>query len=259
MADSRTTKISIGDVLNIRRNLKGSPEAYGILLFNILLLAFVIFFETDRYLVVAAYFLETLIIGVFNVFKMLIIAFFSPEKDKTPDSKPFLVTNKDFSSSGSSNIFLIIFFIFHFGFFYMVQLTFLAGMADISGRRIAGSSGFFPNPVTFFKSALGEQGAYILLSILLVQLFILVYSFLIKKEYRVMNCTTQGMQPYGRIIVQQMVVLIGSFFIIIVRDPAVLSILLIVIKTFIDIYAQKKFDVNMLRQIQDKMSSDTNP
>ena len=40
------------------------------------------------------------------------------------------------------------------------------------------------------------------MAILVMQLFALVYTFWLRGEYKVMNCLTQGMQPYGRIFLQ---------------------------------------------------------
>jgi hypothetical protein len=48
---------------------------------------------------------------------------------------------------------------------------------------------------------------------------------------------------------QQFVVLIGGFFIIIVHNVAVYSCLLIIIKTFVDIYALKRHDTKMLKRM----------
>jgi hypothetical protein len=246
--------ISFKDILDIRHNLGRSPEAYGILLFNILVLVMVIFFQTDKYIVIAAYFLETLIIGIFNVIKMILVALFSPAAKEPPKVMTSLRKDKTFSSPRQTNLFLIVFFIMHFSIFYFVQLGIMIGSADQLDKSFPGSTSFFPNPFHFFRAALGEEGVYIFLAILMMQLFTLVYSFLIRGEYKVMNCLTQGMQPYGRIILQQFVVLLGGFVIIIIQNAAVFSIMLIIIKTFIDVWAQNRQNLKILRRLEEASS-----
>ena len=240
--------IKLGDVLKIHRNIQGSPEAWGILLFNILLLLFLFLDPEAKYLVVAAYFLETLIIGIFNVIKMFIISVFNPGQGSTPGGGATSVAPKTRMGSLGSGLFYIVFFIFHFGLFYFVQLTFVVVMI---GSRGGGESSFIPDPVRFFGATLGEQGLYIFLTLLAYQLFSLLHTFLLKGEYKERSVMAQGMQPYGRIIIQQFVVLIGGFFIILFNGALVLSLLLIIIKTFVDIYAQKYMDAAMMKQLED--------
>jgi len=245
-------KLSVTDFLRIDRNLGRSPEAWGFLLFNLLVLVMVLAFPADRYIVIAAYFLETLIIGIFNVVRMAIVALFSPVAGSGTEIIDSLRKDKGTPVQKQSNLFLILFFIMHFSIFYFVQLGLLIGSASMTDRDFPGNEGFFPNPYTFFRAALADQGAYILAGILAVQLFSLIYSFIIKGEYKVMNCITQGMQPYGRIILQQFVVLIGGFMIIIFQSAMVFSILLIILKTFIDAWAQNKHNKNILRKLMEK-------
>jgi hypothetical protein len=250
--------ISILSILKIHRNVGRSPEAYGILIVNVLILAMVIIFKTDRYIVIAAYFLETLITGIFNVIKMLIISLFSPTRKETPNLTPDVRQKKGDYSPMRMNFFLIVFFILHFSIFYFVQLGLLIGSADMLDKNFLSGGSFLPNPVAFFKEALVDQGFYILAAILLAQLFTLIYSFIIRGEYKVTNCLTQGMQPYGRIILQQFVVLIGSFVIIIIQNAVVFSVMLIIIKTFIDIWAQKRHDTSILKRMEEASASPDN-
>lgn len=247
----KTLNIKWSDILRIDRNVGRSPEAWGVLLFNLLVLAMVIFYKEDRYIVIAAYFLETLIIGIFNVVRMGIVAMFSPAARDTKALAASMRPDMSRSSPGMTNLFLIFFFILHFSIFYFVQLGILIGSAEMMDRNFPGGGSFIPNPVSFFSAALGDQGEYILTAILVMQLFALVYTFWLRGEYKVMNCLTQGMQPYGRIFLQQFVVLIGGFFIIVIQHAVVFSIILVVLKTFIDAWMQNKQAQKLLRKIQE--------
>jgi hypothetical protein len=180
---------------------------------------------------------------------MLIITFFSPVRNETPNVMPDKRSVKGFTSPLKLNLFLVVFFILHFSIFYFVQLGFIAGAADGLDNGFPGNSSFIPNPFAFFSMALGGQGMYTMMVIILMQLFSLVYSFLLKGEYKVTNCMFQAVQPYGRIFLQQFIVLIGGFFIIFVRNVAVYSCLLIILKTFVDIYSLKRHDTKMLKRM----------
>lgn len=248
--DKNTGKKIIYDILKIHQNLRKSPEAYGILLLNILILGMVIFLKPNRYIIIAAYFFETLVIGLFNVLKMIIISFFSPVGKEKPNT-----TMMGGKISGTTplqmNLFLVIFFILHFSIFYFVQFGLLVGTAEGLDDSFPGESSFIPNPFSFFKASLGEQGMITMGAIIFLQLFSLIYSFLLKGEYKVTNCMVQAIQPYGRIILQQFVVLIGGFFIIIIHNTAVFSCILIIIKTFVDIYAQRRHETNLVKRLGD--------
>jgi hypothetical protein len=152
------------------------------------------------------------------------------------------------------NAFLILFFILHFSIFYFVQLGLLTGLAEGMDKHFPTHGGLLPNPVHFFRASLGQEGKYILLAILIMQVFALVYSFLVRGEYRVTNCLQQAMQPYGRIILQQLVVLVGGFFIIILQNVIVFSVLLILLKTIMDLYSQKKHDKKLLQRIEEYLA-----
>jgi hypothetical protein len=230
------------DIFRIRENIGKSPEAWGILLFNLLILGLVFFTDSGRYSVIAIYFLETLFFGIFNVLKMIIVALFGPKNDRKPDSPPDLINDKATSPKKLTNSFLIIFFILHFSIFYFVQLFLIMSVGGRMDNGFQASDSFIPNPLEFFRADLGDQFLIVTLSIVAMQLFYLIYGFLIKGEYKVTNCLVQGMRPYGRIFVQQFVVLIGGFFIIIFNSVGVFSVVLILIKTLIDLYSQKRHE-----------------
>jgi hypothetical protein len=230
------------NIFRIRENIGKSPEAYGILLFNLFILGLVFFTDSGRYSVIAIYFLETLFFGIFNVIKMIIVALFGPKNTGKPDPQPDLIDDKATPSKKLTNSFLIIFFILHFSVFYFVQLFMIMSFGGRMDNGFQASDSFIPNPLDFFRAALGDQLLIVTLSIVAMQLFYLIYGFLIKGEYKVMNCLVQGMQPYGRIFVQQFVVLIGGFFIIIFNSVGVFSVILILIKTLTDLYSQKRHE-----------------
>jgi len=211
-----------------------SPINLFLLAINIALLVSVIFLNPNKYIVVSVYFLETFIIGIFNVIKMFSISIFKIRNEK---------------SGGIRSLFMIPFFIVHFGIFYFVQLVLILGFGSGLDSSFPVRSGMIPNPIEFFKVTLGEEGRIIVLGILAAQLFYYFYQFIAKGEYRSRAVEVQMMMPYGRILVQQFLVIIGGFFIMVFRTPIVYSILLIIFKTILDLFPiQLKSKTNPSKQ-----------
>jgi hypothetical protein len=145
------------------------------------------------------YCLETIIIGGFNILKMIIV---------TLDRK------KDvWESSGGAKMmvrgwFFILFFIVHYGFFVFVQTSIFAGVSGLNPDQSFG-------PFTF----LGKIYSYLDLDARMVlYIFIAMYGFRVMSDF-IMNGryrqTSLGLlmfQPYLRIFVQQFVVILGSMF-----------------------------------------------
>jgi hypothetical protein len=201
-----------------------SPLNIFLLAINTALLVSVIFLDPNKYIVVSVYFLETLIIGILNVVKMLSI---------------YIYRKTRMHNNDSGSIFMIPFFIVHFGIFYFVQLALILGSGSGIDSDFPVKGGLVPNPLQFFKLTLGTEGRYIVLGIILMQLFVFIYAFLIKGEVRSRSLQYQMMEPYGRILVQQFVVIIGGFFIIFLGDAMAFSILLVIFKTLLDLFPVK--------------------
>ena len=85
---------------------------------SICLIAFLLLNYVDPFAVVIAYFLESVVIGILNLIKMLLT---NREKNK---------------SIQGGLIFKCVFFILHYGFFIFVQSTFVFAMFGMSDSNI---------------------------------------------------------------------------------------------------------------------------
>jgi hypothetical protein len=145
------------------------------------------------------YCLETIIIGGYNVIRMIIVT---------------LYRKKDvWEGAGGSRImvrgwFFILFFIFHYGFFVFIQTAIFAG---VSGLPSSGSFG----PFTF----LGKIFSYLTMDARTVlYIFVVMYGlrmmfdFIVSGRYRRTSLGVLMFQPYLRIFIQQFVVILGSIF-----------------------------------------------
>lgn len=147
--------------------------------------------------VFTVYAMETLIIGMLTVLKLLLAS---------------LAKGKDTWHNGGqkmevSGFFFIFFFIMHFGIFALVQTSIFAG---VSGITPPGKSPvyFFFHWWEFINEDIGIMLMIFLLSYLLRDLM----PFMIRKDYRHAPMLVLMFQPYGRIIIQQFTVILGSMF-----------------------------------------------
>ena len=180
----------------------------------IILLVFLFTDIVEPYTVLFGYFLETIIIGIFNCFKI----YKCYQHDK--DSKGLL--------------FHILFFCFHYGFFIAVQSIFLFGIFGLS------NTADFKEPfhlITNFKLVLQLEGIDIVIYLMIfTQLVKYLIDFVLPKKYFEFKVKDVFFKPYLRIVIQQFVVILGSFFIVLSSAPIIAAVLLIVIRFFLDLF-----------------------
>lgn len=168
--------------------------------------------------IVFAYIFETVIIGVIHVVKLFFIIRYT--------NQPGIV------EKGIANYALILFFIFHYGFFIFIQSSFLY-MAF-----------FFENNKSItinwesIKVIMDLKGFYIaMISISFIHVIELLFNFIKPKRYYQKDLGKYFSKPYLRIFIQQFVVIIPFFFMVFSSQIGlVAAILLIFIRTIIDFY-----------------------
>ncbi|WP_045114676.1 DUF6498-containing protein [Microscilla marina] len=161
--------------------------------------------------VILLYVFETFIVGVFNIFKVVLAG-----------------TNKELP--GCSNFFLAGFFIIHYNGFIAIQFFFIfdliSHLEKNNGTQEAISREIVPG-----LTLLGI--AY--LSIVLSHLYSFVKNYLIAGEYKYTDSGAQMIMPYMRVAVQQLLALSGGYFLASSGNKSMaLLVLLVVLKTFFD-------------------------
>ncbi|MBK8610330.1 MAG: hypothetical protein IPL84_10395 [Chitinophagaceae bacterium] len=142
--------------------------------------------------------LETVIIGVFNIVKMACVTLFVKPKD---------VWNSEGTITKVSGLFFIIFFTVHYGFFVFIQTQIFFSVSGILENK------------SFFSSyrdiprALGSDGQLVLLIFIVYYTLQTFYDFFLSGEYKTISMGKLMFQPYGRIFIQQFVVIAGAVFI----------------------------------------------
>ena len=143
------------------------------------------------------YCMETVIIGIINVVKMACITIFVRKKD---------IWENGGSTTMQSGWFFIFFFIIHYGFFVFVQTQiFFAVSGLIPDGSLLASYSKIPG-------LLGDEGKLLLLIFITYYTLQTVLEFLLSGKYKTISIGRLMFEPYMRIFVQQIVVILGSIF-----------------------------------------------
>ncbi|MBL0181922.1 MAG: hypothetical protein IPP96_06345 [Chitinophagaceae bacterium] len=145
------------------------------------------------------YCLETVIIGLFTVIKMACVTLLVKPRDEWQSGKVTVM---------ASGIFFILFFIVHYGIFIFVQTQiFFAVSGLVKGGSVLNTYREIPN-------ALGHEGQLLLFIFITYYTLQNLFGFFLSGDYKTIPMMKLMFQPYGRIFVQQFVVIIGSMFLV---------------------------------------------
>ena len=197
-----------------------TPSLLALLLANAVPIFGVLFLGWTVFPLILLYWLENVVVGGFNVLKMLLAQ---------PD-QPIYWAGKAF---------LIPFFIVHFGMFTFVHGIFvfaLFGPKDVepfSYVRIV--------PGAIHANALGWS----VLALVLSHGFSFAWNYLKNGEFRRASLSALMHQPYGRVMVLHFTVLLGGWLVMLLSSPVGALVVLVALKTAADwrghIVERKKF------------------
>lgn len=148
------------------------------------------------------YCLETILVGIFHVFKMILTLILSRPAD---DSNGNAGQQRTVMMMG---LFIVVFFIMHYGIFVFVQTSMFFA---VSGVYKGGLSDLSPATL---QQLLGREG------MLMIILFIAYYTFQTIKDIslsginKMSDLVKMMFQPYLRVFVQQFVLILGSMFLV---------------------------------------------
>lgn len=187
------------------------------------------------------YFFETIIIGLFNVVKIyLVVKLGAKEK------------------SNSKFIFkywIILFFIFHYGFFVGVQSIFGFTLFEIEGSVDIGEPFNLIENYTKLLSFEGIQ--YALPVIFFNHMSCFVMGFLKEKKYHFFTAQEMLFKPYLRIFIQQFVVIISVALMLLTQQAILVGIILIVLRLFVDLSLEAiKVNSKFLDYLAEKMANE---
>lgn len=193
------------------------PPVLSLIISNLLIAVYAIVDNLSVMEVLWVYWIQSVIIGVFNFFKMITLKEFSTEGFKQ-NKKEVLPTKATKISSS-------VFFLFHYGFFHVIYAVFLTSFSDFN-----------------FSGPEGIDGIYLLVSSVM---FVVSYFFEFIKEKEdvsteLPNIGTIMFAPYVRIIPMHMIIIFGGFVGMIgtvfsVRGDLAVLAMFIILKAGVDV------------------------
>ena len=199
---------------------------------NLIPLAGVFFFGWDVTFIVLLYWIENLIAGFYNILKMMTLRISRTSKN-------------------SEKLFLIPFFLIHYGGFCAVHGVFLTTFFKIgSGISSLGNDSTWWGPLVFIQllfSVIAKIWAskppemiWAVIGLFISHGVSFIENFILGKEYETSTMQKLMHQPYQRIIVMHLAILGGGIFVMKLNSPMPPMIILILLKIFFDLHFHKK-------------------
>jgi hypothetical protein len=184
------------------------------------------------------YCLETVLIGIFNVIKMAAVTIFIKPRD-------------DWKSNGRTSkvygLYFILFFIVHYGLFVFVQTSFFFGLSGLFHGNT------YLDTIKNIPQILGNEGQLMLLIFVAFYMLQTVTDFFANGQYRTIHMGKLMFQPYGRIFIQQFVVIIGSIFLGLGAGK-IFMLIFVLVKIYFEIFINfeamlKKQNINQIKEV----------
>ena len=194
-------------------------SAYVLLASNLIPLIGIALHNWTVFQVLLLYWCENVVVGVFNVLRMLTA---QPRSEITWAGK----------------VFLIPFFCVHYGMFTFVHGMFV--LALFGGSKFGGFSG-----ATLLTAVRGAGLTVPVAALVASHGFSFFHNYLAGGEYRRVFLPQLMFRPYGRIVVLHLTVLLGGFLVLGLGAPVAAIVLLVGLKTAIDLGAHLKERVKL--------------
>ena len=188
------------------------PSVIALILANLVPVGGVLFFGWEVFPLMFLFWSENVIVGVFNVLKMV----FAGGGGKVGQATKF---------------FLIPFFCVHYGMFTFVHGIFIIAMF---GGELHGN---FPNVNTFWNAMQEYHLGWAVLGLIISRGISFATNFIGNGEYKNVVAPMLMAQPYGRIIVLHIAIIGGGFLVMALHSPLLGLLLLVVLKTLLDLAA----------------------
>lgn len=194
---------------------------------NMVPLLGVVFYDWNLFSIMFLYWFENGIIGLFNVFKISRASKPSVGSNLTINGRPTNLSGKAF---------YIPFFIMHYGLFWVVHGVFVIVLFGLFGGQPFGGVGP-PEIAGGFRGFEPGGVAIAALSLFLSHGVSFFVNFLGNEEYRNVTPDQQMFQPYGRVVALHVTILGGGFLAGYFGTPLASLVLLVILKTAIDVWA----------------------
>jgi len=195
------------------KEINWTPSAIWLVIMNLIPIGGVFLFGWDVGTLLFLYWVESVIIGLLNIPKILSCRGYD---------------NSVGRAAGKGGLtYLAIFFTVHYGMFSVGHIVFLSSFFDS-----------IPSILDVFNGT--RSGAGILLTMCglgLSHVMSMLLNFYGKKEYLNRSAHTQMFMPYGRIVVMHVVIIVGGMLVQAFGQPILALLLLVGLKIIIDLVA----------------------
>jgi hypothetical protein len=199
-----------------------SPPALAAAMVNLAPLLGVVFWGWGVGALVVLYWLENLVIGLFNAAKMIVVGVaMGPVWAATL-------------------LFFLPFFVFHFGVFCLAHGAFVTAMFHPAGVADADLSVFDtldPRPMIERATAAAPHLGLVLAALAAMRAASFFLFFIGRGAFRRTNIVTQMGAPYGRIVLLHLAIFAGGFGVAMAGEPAWGVLLLVLGKTVFEVWA----------------------
>ncbi|MGE3302775.1 MAG: DUF6498-containing protein [Hyphomonadaceae bacterium] len=195
-----------------------SPRVWGALAANAIPVAGVLFWGWSAGALMLLYWLENVVVGVFNALRMGVSG-----AAQGP-------------AAGVGALFLIAFFLFHYGMFCAVHGVFVWTMFGQGLETLARGADPFADPLGFVGHiALATPGLRAGFAAMVVWHAAMFFVFFLgRREYRETDPMTQMSRPYGRIVVLHVTIIAGGFVVLALGQPVFAVAILSALKAAMD-------------------------
>jgi hypothetical protein len=242
----------------VYRRTADSRSAIVLVAANLIPLVGVLFFGWSLWTILAIYWAENGIVGLWNIPKILLAeGALLPGRVGAGD-RPWAVQ----PVPGAGRVFMAGFFAVHYGLFWLVHGVFVLvlpsflGIGGIHPLEPSGIPGFLGDPGSFANGlpdptlggtvdVVGDIGPFGLLDWSAVGaaalgLFVshgvsFFVNYLWGGEYRTRTAAVQMFAPYGRLVVLHVTIIFGGFAVAFLGAPILLLVVLVALKTILDL------------------------
>lgn len=207
------------------------PSVIALVLANLVPLFGVMFWHWEVFPLLLLFWSENVIVGGFNVLKMLI------------------ATRQQSGIAAASGYFLIPFFCVHYGMFTLVHGVFVVAMFG------GGLEHGFPSPAVFW-SAIKDHGLqWAILGLTVSHGISFVHNFIMNGEFRKASPPLLMFQPYGRIFVLHITIIIGGGLMMLLGSPMIGLLILVLLKIGLDLAGHLRERIKFSRQAAREQTS----
>jgi hypothetical protein len=228
-------------------------SAYVLIAANALPLFGVLFLGWDTFSIVALYWSENVIIGAINVLKMItsnpdMAAIYAYKFDKSGRTDGDLAekyastARAALRGNQASKFFLIPFFVFHYGLFCLVHGVFV--FAFFGHESFGGGFGPF-GPLTDIGQVFSQERMWwCVIALAASHLWSFFVNYIGRGEYRRSIVLVLMAQPYARIVVLHIAIILGGFVSMAFGSNIGILMLLIIGKTLLDLSLHLRQQMN---------------